>query len=137
MIVFRHADRDLPNTFLNETGIARLKTLAKTLEGIQIDAVFVANHERNILTGQPIADARGLPVQIIPERDVNSGRLAERIFELQPTGTSVWVGNTDNINGIWEELDAPFAAPTRYGKIVVLEFDNQRTVVAQNISWLP
>jgi probable phosphoglycerate mutase len=52
---------------LHEIGRAQAHALAKRLEGKQIDGVYASHLARAIETARPLADARGLPVNVIED----------------------------------------------------------------------
>lgn len=126
IIILRHADRVQGVLELNETGVARAAALPAALEDLEIDAIFVSHWKRNIDSARPLATARNLPIRVMPERHLSNGDLAKEILERQPTGTSVWIGNTGNLKDIWEELEMRSAAPTTYGDIMIVEVVNRR-----------
>ncbi len=126
IIILRHADRIQGVLELNEVGVARAAALPAALDGVAIDAIFVSHWKRNIDSARPLATARDLPIQVIPERHLSNGRLAEEILKRQPMGTSVWIGNTGNLKDIWDELEMRSSAPTTYGDIMIVEVVNRR-----------
>lgn len=69
----RHGDNDFiakriagrtPNVHLNFTGNQQAQELAQTLSTAPIEAIFSSPLERAIETAQPLADLKGLPIQI-------------------------------------------------------------------------
>jgi probable phosphoglycerate mutase len=66
MIGERLAGR-LPDVHLNQEGVEQAKHLASEFERLPIKAVYASPLERAVETAQPIADAHGLPVEIMPE----------------------------------------------------------------------
>jgi hypothetical protein len=110
LIILRHADRAGEN--LNEKGIARSQALVTALEGTPVDAIYSRDIQRNLDTAAPLAEARGLEVQIIS--DVNP------TLSLMKAGAGksiVWVGNKGNLNTIWETLMLPGSPPLEYGDL--------------------
>ena len=55
-----------PGLHLNALGVAQAATLPERLREVRIDAVYASPLERTRETAQPLADARGLTVQIEP-----------------------------------------------------------------------
>ena len=126
IIILRHADRIQGVLELNEIGVARAAALPAALEDVPIDAIFVSHWKRNLDSARPLATARNLPIRVMPERHLSNGQLADEILERQPTGTSVWIGNTGNLKDIWEELEMRGAPPTTYGDIMIVEVEDGR-----------
>jgi probable phosphoglycerate mutase len=71
----RHGDNDFitkglagrtPNIHLNSIGIQQANELAQTLSAAPIEAIYSSPLERAIETAQPLADLKGLPIQIEP-----------------------------------------------------------------------
>ncbi len=75
ILLIRHGENDvmhrrlagrLPGVHLNDNGRKQAQSLAKALEHAPIEAVYSSPLERALETAQPLADARGLPIQIRP-----------------------------------------------------------------------
>lgn len=110
LIILRHADRR--GEFLSEEGFARSEALVVALEGTEIDAIYSRDIQRNLDTAAPLAEARGLDVQII--NDVNP---TAQLMEAGAGKTIVWVGNKGNLNTIWETLMLSGPPPLEYGDV--------------------
>ncbi|WP_299924341.1 histidine phosphatase family protein [uncultured Pelagimonas sp.] len=116
LIVVRHSDRDGED--LSAAGHARSKALVKALEGMNLDAIFSPGIKRNLDTAAPLAKARGLPSQRIPQETPTAGLVT------QGAGKSViWIGNKGNIKTIWEDLRLSDPAPLEYGDLHILRSD--------------
>ena len=113
LIALRHAERTGED--LNEVGIARANELAAALDGVEIDGIYAPQTQRNIDTATPLAQAKGLEVQVIPAVDI-----ARTMFKRQPGGTLVWVGNKDNLEALWQEIGAAGAPPINYGEMFIV-----------------
>lgn len=110
LIVTRHADRDGEN--LNAAGKARAKALVKALEGVTLDAIYAPGIQRNLDSAGPLATARGLSIQRIPQEAPTSPLV------IQGAGKSViWVGNKGNINTIYDDLKLSDPRPLAYGDL--------------------
>ncbi len=133
----RHADRDTGQPVLNEMGKLRAANLPGALSGIDIDAIFIPEYRRNVDSAEPLARARGLTPRVIDLEVIKSGRTGRAILAAQPDGTSIWIGNTDNLRALWRELDAPGAPPTVYGKIVILDLDGTRVTGRSDLTVTP
>lgn len=124
IIVLRHADREPRVLELNATGIARAAALPAAVADQPLDAIFVSDRKRNIDSAVPLARQRGLEIRIIEDEFLENGILAAEIVKRQPTGTSMWIGNTDNLQDLWDEMEARGSPPLRYGEISIVEFRN-------------
>ena len=113
LIVVRHTERTGEN--LNDVGIARAATLPESLAGVEIDGIYAPDRQRNIDTATPLAKAKGLEVQVIQAVDI-----ARTMFQRQPGGTLVWVGNKDNLADLWEEIGAAGEPPINYGELFIV-----------------
>ena len=113
LIVVRHTERTGDD--LNAEGVARAAALAEALGGVEIDGIFAPATQRNIDTAMPLAEAKGLEVQVIPAVDI-----ARTMFKRQPGGTLVWVGNKDNLAALWEEIGAGGEPPILYGEMFIV-----------------
>jgi len=113
LIVVRHAERTGEN--LNADGIARAADLPRALAGVEIDGIYAPDRQRNIDTATPLAQAKGLEVEVIPAVDI-----ARTVFKRQPGGTLVWVGNKDNLAALWEEIGAAGEPPILYGEMFIV-----------------
>ena len=113
LIIVRHADRSGED--LNALGIARSKALVAALEGIEIDHIFSPSIQRNLDTAQPLAKARGLPIERIA-----AGRPAPALMSQGGGKTIIWIGNKGNLKSIWKDLAAPGVAPLEYGDLFIV-----------------
>lgn len=72
-------DTLLPGPGLTELGTRQAQALVGDLTGQSIDAVFASEATRAQLTAAPIAEARSLPVQVLPGTfEVQAGSLEKR-----------------------------------------------------------
>ena len=72
--LIRHGENDfvkqhklagwLPGVHLNETGLAQAQNLAHALEKMRLDAVYSSPLERTMETAGPLAEAKGLEIQV-------------------------------------------------------------------------
>ena len=113
LIVVRHTERTGED--LNAEGIARAAALPEALAGVEIDGIYAPDRQRNIDTATPLAEAKGLEVQVIQAVDI-----ARTMFKRQPGGTLVWVGNKDNLESLWEEIGAEGEPPILYGEMFIV-----------------
>jgi hypothetical protein len=116
LIVLRHTERD--GADLNAAGIARARALPAAIADLPVDAIFAPDLQRNLDTASPLAEVRGLEVQVIP-----AVRIARAMFRRYPGGSVVWVGNKDNLAALWEEIGATGEPPIHYGEVFVVSMN--------------
>lgn len=89
LLLIRHATNDFvksgrlpgrtPNIHLNEEGRRQAEALRRLLAPQQIDAIYSSPLERALETALPLAQARKLPVRLVPDlADVDTGALTGR-----------------------------------------------------------
>jgi probable phosphoglycerate mutase len=91
ILLIRHGENDvmhrrlagrLPGVHLNENGRKQAQSLAKALEQAPIEAVYSSPLERAFETAQPLAEMRGLTVQIRPAlSEVDYGEWQGRTYK--------------------------------------------------------
>lgn len=123
IIMLRHADRNPMQEHLTDEGRARAAALPKALADMPIDAIYSLQIQRNLDTAEPLARARNLPVKVIEE-----SRIAPRLVAENPGKTVVWVGNTDNLTAIYEDLRGEGQPPSRYGDIFIVTLRDDDSV---------
>lgn len=117
LLLIRHAANDslknntlagwMPGVNLNEEGRAQAQALAARLEGVPIAAIYSSPLERAMQTAEPLAQARGLPVQArdglgeLHVGDWSGGNYKElsktetwQLFQVYPSGTRLPNGET-------------------------------------------
>lgn len=113
LIVLRHAERD--GEALSRQGRHRARRLAEALAGTPIEAIYTRDIPRNRETAAPLAEARGLPVEIL-----TAPNPAPELARRGAGRVVVWIGNKNNLADIWIALDAPGDPPLGYGELRVL-----------------
>ncbi|WP_347813824.1 histidine phosphatase family protein [Allobranchiibius sp. GilTou38] len=84
--VERSLDTFLPGPGLTDLGARQAEALVEALAGQDVQAVFASEATRAQLTAQPLAAARGLPVQVLPGVfEVQAGALERRTDETSIT----------------------------------------------------
>ena len=115
LIVLRHADRDPGAEDINAPGLARAAALPDALTDYTIDAIRLPDRRRNLQTAAPLARATGLTPIV-----TDLAGLDRTLWRAARGRTIVWIGNTTNIQALWDGLGAPGDAPVQYGEIAVL-----------------
>jgi Fructose-2,6-bisphosphatase len=112
----RHTDRSPPENDLNPTGIARAAALPAALADLPIDAIYISDFRRNRDSAAPLAAARGLTPEVLATDD----SLPYQLAALSQGRTVVWIGNSFNLEPLWEALALPDPPPTTYGEIAIV-----------------
>lgn len=118
ILALRHADRS--GEELSSKGQARANALPAAVAAYDLDAIYSPNIARNIATAQPLSQASGLPITLIPKEYAGA-----RMTQDHPNGTVLWVGNKDNLRALWSELGAPDPAPQNYGELFVVRMNGK------------
>ncbi len=108
----RHAEKvdDSDDPVLSEAGMARARALADSLEGADIDAIFVTPFQRTGLTAQPLAERVGITPVVVPVEggtDSLTIRTARQIRALPPGSAALVVGHSNTVGALVEALGGP------------------------------
>jgi hypothetical protein len=115
VLLTRHGDRDTLAEDLNEQGRARALALVDAVAEFDIAAIYAPDKKRNLDTAAPLAAKLGLPVTILPEFEATAP-----LRDDHPGRAVVWIGNTDNLVKIYEQLGGTGAPPEFYGDLYIL-----------------
>ncbi|SET43489.1 phosphoglycerate mutase family protein [Hymenobacter actinosclerus] len=112
--VVRHAEKDLvtdpTDPPLTPEGQARAQALVAAIpRQTRLSAVFSTDTRRTRSTAQPLADARGLPVQLYDARDLPA--LAARLRRDYPNQNVLVVGHSNTMLETVDALGAPRPVP--------------------------
>ncbi|MBF9057968.1 hypothetical protein HKCCSP123_02115 [Rhodobacterales bacterium HKCCSP123] len=77
---------------------------------IPLDALYTRPTGRNQDSARPLSEARTLPIQFIGA-SVEDGDVASQVLEDAAGRSIIWIGNSTNLNPIWEMLGLPGEAP--------------------------
>ncbi len=128
VVLLRHADRPAGADELSPGGHARARSLVNAVKHLDIDAIYSPNLVRNIDTVKPLAEARGLDITVADVFGV-----ASRMVEEHPGKTVLWVGNTSNLDVIFNQLGGEGSGPNRYGELFILRVpDGGKTEVERS-----
>jgi hypothetical protein len=116
VILLRHAERTPLTAELTERGRARAAALPAAVADLRIDAIYSPNLKRNLDTAAPLARAHNLKIRIIEETGI-----AARMVGENPAKTVVWVGNSDNLDKVYEDLRGDGMPPVGYGDLFILK----------------
>lgn len=121
ILMIRHADRTLGNSNLNEKGRNRAQALLKAVYNIQIDMIYSPKKKRNQDTVRPLSIDRNIPITVIEVSAV-----AQQIMEKSGGKTVLWVGNTSNLDYIFNRLGGDGKGPNVYGDLFILTVSDKK-----------
>ena len=130
LIVTRHADRNGED--LNARGRERARALVEAVKDFDIDLIFSPGIKRNLDTAAPIAVARGLAVNRLPQEAPTTG-----LVQSGAGKTLIWIGNKGNIAKIWEDLGLSDPMPIEYGDLHIVRADAQGPVTIERRRYGP
>ena len=111
------AERDDPR--LTEAGQRRAADLARTLDDVEVTHVFSSQYRRTRSTAQPLADARGLAVEVIDAGDPSAQVAA---LDALPAGSvALVVGHSNTVPDLVRRLGGSVTDTEdhdRYGTIL-------------------
>lgn len=116
LILLRHAERTQNSLELNDKGRARAAALPVALDGVHIDAIYSPNLSRNLDTVAALAKQRSLTVKVM---EVAWFGNAARLIRENAGNTVLWVGNTNNLPGIYEDIGGKGRPPISYGDLYI------------------
>ena len=131
IIVVRHAEKKGPmsdtdaDPALTAAGEARAERLARSLDGLDVVAVYSTPYRRTRQTAGPAASAHRLPITGYDAREP-APALAAAVRERHPTGTVLIVGHSNTVPDIVAALCDCEVAPmdeTEYEHRFFVEFD--------------
>lgn len=96
VILVRHAekDNDTDQAGLTQKGMARAKTLAYTLQDIELDAIYSTPFRRTEMTAEPVSDLQNIPVKSYEAHDPN---FYKKVYDQHKGGTVLIVGHSNTI----------------------------------------
>jgi broad specificity phosphatase PhoE len=111
VVLVRHAEKALDqgnDPHLTDVGVARAKALAAALESAPVDAIFTTNWLRTKETAAPLASARKIEVQQLPDAPADTNAYATALAKVIATRYAgkgvVVVGHSNTIPAIVEAL---------------------------------
>jgi phosphohistidine phosphatase SixA len=120
IILTRHGDRDALSTVLNDKGRLRAQALVKAVGHMKITAIYSPDLTRNRDTAKPLAKHLGIKTTVVSSspsiNEVTSTMLTKHTGEIV-----LWVGNSNNLEGIYELLGGEGSAPTSYGDLYIMK----------------
>ncbi len=121
ILMIRHADRTLGDNNLNEKGRNRAQALLKSVSGIQIDVIYSPKKKRNQDTVRPLSMDRNIPITVI-----EASTVAQQIMDKSGGKTVLWVGNTSNLDYIFNRLGGTGKGPNVYGDLFILTVSDKK-----------
>jgi broad specificity phosphatase PhoE len=128
--IVRHAEKETAAAMnadvpLSEAGKQRAQALREALEKENILHIYSTNFIRTKATAQPLADAKGLPIEIYNAADSS---FADRLKK--ENGNVLVVGHSNTVDDLLNKLlgEKLFTdlADTRYGDLFVVRRKGQR-----------
>lgn len=119
-ILIRHAeDTGSGNDpTLSSMGEERVEELNRLLENVDLNGVYSTNFNRTKLTAQPIADEKGLSLELY--NAFNSNALADEILQNHHSGAALVVGHSNTIPMLLNVL----TGTNSFNQIPETEYDN-------------
>jgi hypothetical protein len=126
ILLTRHGDRDPLAEELTDAGRARALALVDAVAEFDIVAIYSPDKKRNLDTAAPLAAKLGLSVTILPEFEATPSLRDDHLGQ-----TVIWIGNTDNLVKIYEQLGGTGAPPEFYGDLYILTLVEGRKPVVE------
>jgi hypothetical protein len=118
VIMLRHAEKTQISKMLTDRGHKRARALINAVGERKVDAIYSPDFQRNIDTVRPLAEHHGLEIIRVKRSEIWD--LPEQFIEQHPGETVVWVGNTFNLEKLYEKLGGEGEAPDNYGDLFFL-----------------
>lgn len=113
ILIVRHFDRDGED--LSDLGRARAAELPDVIADIPLDAIYTRVLGRNQDSARPLAEARGMEMQML-----NPATVHERLLPLAEGRSVIWIGNRDNLRALWRQLGLRDEPPFTYGEVAIV-----------------
>ena len=123
IVLTRHADRNPFSSELNEKGRLRAQALRKAVGDMKITGIYSPNIKRNIETAKPLADHLGIMTTVVNDKTDHIG-IINTMLTKHAGEVALWVGNTSNLEDIYELLNGTGEPPTSYGDLFILKINN-------------
>jgi broad specificity phosphatase PhoE len=132
IFIARHAEKEAEGTdpSLNPTGVARAQALAHTLRDAGVTRIFTTEFKRTRETAAPLAEARHLPVTVVPGRALDS--LVTLLQNLPAGSRALVVSHSNLVPVLVEKLSGERAEPmtdAEYDRLYAVTVSNGRGVV--------
>ena len=123
VILVRHAERadDSADSALSPAGRNRADLLARMLSDCHPDALYATVYRRTQQTLQPLADAVGLPISVLPSASVD--QLVDQARSQNPGGVVVIASHSDKVPTLVERLTGKSIVPlghNEYSRLYIL-----------------
>ena len=120
IILTRHGDRDPLSKLLNDKGRERAAALVEAVGDMNIAAIYSPDIKRNLDTVEPLAKYLGIEIHVVGARP-SSTEVTKTMLTRHAGEVVLWVGNTDNLEGIYSLLGGKGPAPTFYGDLFIMK----------------
>jgi len=134
IILTRHGDRDTLSNDLNDKGRERAEALVMAVGNMNVTAIYCPDLKRNLDTARPLAEHLGIEIKVV---DMTIDKIVGTMLPRHSGEAVVWVGNTNNLGGIYSLLGGDGAAPTSYGDLFIMEIKDSGDPVVTKIHYGP
>lgn len=125
IVLTRHADRDIFSNDLNEKGLIRAEALSKATGDMGITAIYSPDLKRNLDTSRPLAERLGINITIV-DSNPNHISVINTLLTKHAGKVVLWVGNTGNLEEIYDALDGAGDPPVSYGDLFIMKISGNK-----------
>jgi hypothetical protein len=126
IVLTRHADRNPFASELNEKGRLRAQALVTAVGNLKITGIYSPNIKRNLDTAEPLATHLRITTTVVKDKSDHAG-IINTMLTQHAGEVTLWVGNTSNLEDIYELLGGTGDPPTSYGDLFVMKIKNTGT----------
>jgi phosphohistidine phosphatase SixA len=137
VILIRHAERTTVTKLLTERGRENAKTLVQEIGDMKIRHIYSPKFARNMDTVRPLADHLKIKIIIWPDEGsaLDAEAFAAELLKKHAGETILWVGNTNNLPGLYYALGGNGPPPDNYGDLFILKVSDKGETKVDKRSW--
>ena len=124
IVLTRHGDRDPLSKELNDKGRARAEALVKAIGNMKITAIYSPDKKRNRDTAVPLAKHLGIQTTVVKGR-VSANGVTKAMLSEHSGEIVLWVGNSGNLEAIYNLLGGEGPPPTSYGDLFIMKIKDR------------
>lgn len=126
IFIVRHGEKasPAPDALLSPAGHQRANCLAQTLRDANIQAIFTPEVKRTQQTAEPLANARRIPITVIPRK--NQPELVQKARAAAQNGDVLIVAQQDTIAQIVQQLGGGTIPPlgdNEFDRLIILHLN--------------